>query len=154
MDDRTAAELTKYAHKFLKGTFRLQSADREDLVQEALLKLVPRFQMGAVRFPKTLVQKALLSAAVDRFRQQKRQNLSGGETPYLNDLIDERAPSSEEIVLSREVCARLGKKMCLLLRLRIAGYTEAEIAKRIGCSQPVIHEARKKLMRKLLYAAQ
>jgi RNA polymerase sigma-70 factor (ECF subfamily) len=153
------AECGPLAFRVAYGVLR-HAADAEDVAQEALLKAYRNF--GRLREPARFrgwLVRIAFRMALDRWRSAKRREKR--ETGWTGPERDAGGPSVEEMAVSSEFQARLGRAMeqlpekfrLVLLLAAIEGYTLEEVSGMLGIPMGTVKSrlffARKKLAEKL-----
>jgi RNA polymerase sigma-70 factor (ECF subfamily) len=153
------AECGPLAFRVAYGVLR-HAADAEDVAQEALLKAYRNF--GRLREPARFrgwLVRIAFRMALDRWRSAKRREKR--ETGWTRPEQDAGGPSVEEMAVSSEFQARLGRAMeqlpekfrLVLLLAAIEGYTLEEVSGMLGIPMGTVKSrlffARKKLAEKL-----
>ncbi len=151
-------ELLEYAHSFVVRRYGCQVANREDLVQDALLIAIPKIESGTARFPERIVRSAVIFCANDELKKRGRKKREVACVSLDEDRCEDKSfyalnsdPSikmaSDELLSS--VREQLNDRERKIVDLRIYGFTDDEIAKRIGISRPRIVQIRKRIATKL-----
>lgn len=145
------------------GKYVSTREDREDVVHDALLRLLKRPELlqsisgGAL--PGYIVY-TVRSAAVDHLRWQKRQISTDGDPgsveliPAPAEPMEEGMILADEVARLREVWPRLsGEERLLLEGKYIWGYTDPELAEQFHCKSDSVRmkltRARRKALREL-----
>ena len=103
--------------------------DAEDLVQTALIKLVPRW--GRLRDPEPYVRRILVHESISRWRRRRWRELS---VPEVRDEV-RPGPDVDQQVVLRQALARLAPRQRAVIVLRyFDDLTEAQTADALGIS--------------------
>lgn len=120
--------------RFLKGRFfSLNDYDIEDLIQQAVLKLLYSDNLAGIKNLTSYIYAALENGAKDHFRKRNRETL----TP---DDREESTGTAEEIILARELKAVIMRavsrleadQMYVFVETELKGRSYAELAAETG----------------------
>lgn len=117
------------------------SADREDLVQAAMVKLMA-IGRGAEEngpLPASYLYRVAFSAMVDELRRRGRRPEVPLESDGSSDVHEARAANPEQIARAREIgrglracLAAIGRDRRAALTLRLLGFSVPGVARRLG----------------------
>jgi RNA polymerase sigma factor (sigma-70 family) len=135
----------------LQRFLRLRGAtreDAEDLVQEAMLRLhIYTNSGGDVRNPEGFVTRTAMNLAVDAHRRAHEDLYSSTPVEELTSIIDD-APRPEELLEAEERLRRMKDALDGVSRRtrevffmhRLQGFSQAEIARRLGVTTSAIEK--------------
>jgi RNA polymerase sigma-70 factor, ECF subfamily len=133
-------ELRIPVSRYLRG-IGLSTEDSEDILQETFLRLFRRLrEKGREDNLRGWVYRVAHNLAIDQHRQQRRFTAkSPQEWAEVGELLIDRAPSPEELLISKEkidgvnlAIASLSSRQAQLLCLRIDGFRYREIGETLG----------------------
>ncbi len=135
-------------------------ADAEDLIQDLLIKLVPRVdELRKVEQPFPWLVKVLYRLHIDRFRRSRRNPVEGGHDDHIDRTAESESGemSPARIGLIRDLQAALDQlteeQRALIIMHDMESYTLTELEKildiPVGTLKSRLHRSRAKL-RKLL----
>jgi len=155
------AEVIVYAYRFAYRLSRGHPADAEDLLQEGLLRVLARQDLGqlaAIENPMSYLYKVILNLHRDRLRRPQPYGLSDAEADAQRDLDD---PPDELAVLSlrrssvTKAIERLSHDHRTVIRLIFdEGMTRREVATALGISPETVKSrvaAAQKHLRSILW---
>jgi RNA polymerase sigma-70 factor (ECF subfamily) len=113
----------------------LNAEDSEEIVQEAFLRLFKHLlEEGQEDNLRSWVYRVAHNLAIDQYKQRRCATKSPQEWAGLSDLLIDKAPSPEELLISKEKIARvnraissLSSRQAQLLYLRMEGLRYREI---------------------------
>ncbi len=135
-------------------------ADAEDLIQDLLIKLVPRVdELRKIEQPYPWLVKVLYRLHIDRFRKSSRNPVDGGYDEHIDRAVEANSGdmSPARVGLIRDLQSALAQlseeQRALIVMHDMESYTLAELEKildtPIGTLKSRLHRSRAKL-RKLL----
>ena len=152
--DSLRTRLMQLARGTMKGNVP-RGYDEEDVALSAFAKLVQSLQIGSYEELAgrgelwKLVATIALNKARDRAREENRQRRGGNVThqPMNNDLAAVLTSATEDpasVALVQEECRRLISQLDepnlqLVALLKVEGFTNVEIAKRLDCTQRSVY---------------
>jgi RNA polymerase sigma-70 factor (sigma-E family) len=129
------------SHALLKSAYLLTGnrADAEELVQDTLVRLYPKWQhVEVAAVPLAYVRRSLINNFVSGTRSPSRRDLLVAEVPDVRTAVDSAGAVDDRAVI-RTLLAGLSPKQRAVMVLRYYfDLTDAQIAAELGCREGTV----------------